>query len=173
MSSTKTLYVLRHATTQNHGASGDKSRHLAPTGIKEADALGQFMVKNKYLPSVALCSSAIRTRETLETLNAHLNITDIRHLDILYSGSTGDYLYEIQQVHDDHDNILIVAHNPCIYELVILLAAQGDDAVLQKASLGYSPASLSVIECVCDKWEDIQPVINTLLNLVNPSDYNS
>lgn len=173
MSNTKTLYVLRHATTQNHGASGDKSRHLASIGVKEADALGKFMIKEAYLPSVALCSSATRTHETLETLNTHLNIQDIRPLDILYSGSTGDYLYEIQKVNDDHDSILIVAHNPCIYELVMLLAAQGTDSMLQRLALGYSPASLSVIECACDKWKNIQPAINTLLNLVNPSDYNA
>ncbi len=93
--------------------------------------------------------------------------------DILYSGSVGDYLYEIQKCDDQYQNILLIAHNPSIYELIILLAAQGSDSVMQRLTEGYSPATLSVIDCVCESWANIQPAENTLSTLTNPMDYNA
>ena len=106
-------------------------------------------------------------------MDPRLKWDNIHFIDILYSGGPGAYLYEIQQISDDHNNILMVAHNPSIYELVILLAAQGHESVMQRLSGGYQPATLSVIECKCEKWADIQPAENELVSLIDPMDYNA
>jgi len=169
----KRLFLLRHAIAVNEMSDGDEGRALAPKGIEDAQALGDYMKHHNYTPDLVLCSSARRTRETLEGVQTHLDAGNVKTLDILYSGSAGDYLYEIQQCDNKYDNILIVAHNPSIYELVRLLAAQGSDSVMQRLSEGYSPASLSVVNCVCEKWADIQPAENTLAAIVNPMDYNA
>ncbi|MCF6275831.1 MAG: histidine phosphatase family protein [Robiginitomaculum sp.] len=171
--SEKRLFLLRHAIAVNEISDGDISRALAPKGKEDARALGQYMLDNSYVPDLVLCSPARRTRETLEGLQNHLEINNINKPDILYSGSTGDYLHEIQQCEDSHQNILIIAHNPSIYELLILLAAQGDDSMMQRLSEGYAPATLSIINCICEKWADIQPAENELYALVNPMDYNA
>jgi len=169
----KRLFLLRHAMAGNALSDGDKARSLAPKGKEDAKALGDYMMRNDFIPDIILCSPARRTRETLEGLQSSLELNNIRTPDILYSGTTGDYLHEIQKCEDKNQNILIIAHNPSIYELVILLAAQGSDTLMQRITEGYPPASLSVIECVCDNWADIQPAENELVNLVNPMDYNS
>lgn len=167
----KRLFLLRHAMALSQGNDGDSGRSLAPKGLEDAQALGRMMVQNGYVPDVVLCSSAVRTRQTLS--EALPDFADAKIVDILYNGSVGDYLYEIQKIDDTHQNILMIAHNPCIYELVILLAAQGHDSVMQRLSEGYSPASLSIIHCECDKWADIQPAVNELVGLSNPMDYNA
>ncbi|PCJ98131.1 MAG: hypothetical protein COA45_08235 [Zetaproteobacteria bacterium] len=168
----KRLFLLRHATALAQTSSGDAERLLAPSGVEDAQALGELMSAEGCVPDAILCSTAMRTRQTLVGVLPEFDQGNVQFLDILYDGSVGDYLYEIQKVSDAYQNILLVAHNPCIYELVILLAAQGHDAVMQRLSEGYRPASFSVIHCACDKWSEIQPAVNELATLVDPMDYN-
>ena len=169
----KRLFLVRHATTQPHAADGDRGRQLTVGGQKEAIALGQMMQQEGFNPDLVLCSPAVRTKQTLEGVTQHLKVGKIKHADILYGGTTGDYLYALQQVSDDVQNIMVVAHNPCIYELVILLAAQGDKSLIQRLFSGYHPGSLSVVQCQESRWSDLQPAVNELIKLVNPADYNS
>lgn len=172
MTVSRRLFLLRHA--QASSISGDdKARSLTPKGRDDAQALGIAMRDKKLIPDYILCSSAMRTKQTLEGIQRTLGIENVSFSDVLYNGSAGDYLHCIQQADDTHQNILIVAHNPSIYDIVILLGGLGPDPVLQRLSEGYSPATLSVIECSCEKWTDIKPVENTLTHILNPFDYNS
>ncbi len=169
----KYLFLLRHAMALPQEGGTDIERDLAPKGTEDAISLGKFMHENSYNPDIALCSPAVRTRETLKNLQENLEISNIEFPEILYSGSTGDYLHEIQKISDKYNNILLLAHNPSIYDLVVLLAAQGNDTVMQRLSMGYKPATFSVVKCKCNNWADIQPVENELVKIVDPMDYNS
>ena len=169
----KRLFLLRHAIALNDMADGDKGRALAPKGKEDAIALGKLMKHKSFTPDIILCSSARRTQETMEGVQQSLNTEKVEMLDILYSGSTGDYLHEIQKVDDAYNDILVIAHNPSIYDLVRLLGAQGTDSVMQRLTEGYQPATLSVINCVCEKWADIQPAENELELITDPMDYNA
>lgn len=169
----KRLFLLRHQQAKNNSGDGDKHRALSSKGKEDAAALGQNMTHKGYTPDLVLCSPALRTKQTWEGIEAFLPCENVLFLDRLYNGSTGDYLYEIQQIEDKYNNILLIAHNPSIYELVILLGAQGDERVLSRLSEGYPPGSLSIIECACEKWADIQPAVNTLIEVKNPMDYNA
>lgn len=169
----KTLFLLRHAMALSDGGAGDKARRLAPRGVEDAEALGRLMAKQNYVPDVVLCSSAVRTRQTFEHLKLNIPTAAIRFEDDLYTGTTGDYLHLIQGISDDYNRVLVVAHNPSIYELVILLAAQGADSVMQRLTEGYHPATLSTVQCKCKTWADIQPAENTLADFTDPMDYNA
>ncbi|MGH1456643.1 MAG: SixA phosphatase family protein [Alphaproteobacteria bacterium] len=171
--STKKLFLLRHAQATSSSSSSDKDRSLTPQGKDDAKALGVEMQKKGFIPDLILCSSALRTKQTLEGLQHSLGVENVEYQDILYNGSTGDYLYQIQQVDDAYNNILFIAHNPSIYELVILLGGMGNDSVMQRLSEGYQPATLSVIDVKAEHWADIQPAENTLLTIKNPMDYNA
>ena len=169
----KRLFLLRHAMACSALSSGDKMRALTPKGKEDAKALGNYMISNGFIPDIVLCSPARRTHKTLECLQSSLELSNICTPNILYSGSAKDYLHEIRKCDDENQNILIIAHNPGIYELIMLLTAQGSDSLMQRITEGYPPTSLSVIECVCDKWEDIKSAENMIVTLVNPMDYNS
>ncbi len=169
----KRIFALRHAMASSDFTDRDINRELTPQGIEDAHKLGETMAKRGYVPDVILCSPARRTKQTLEAVQKAFDDTKTIMPEILYTGSTGDYLHEIQQVSDAHKNILIIAHNPSIYELVILIAAQGEDSVFQKLSQGYAPATLSVIHCACDQWSDIQPAVNELKAMLVTRDYNA
>jgi phosphohistidine phosphatase len=62
------LLLLRHAKSDWSGSCGDHDRPLAPRGRKAAPRMGPFMRKKGYVPAAVLCSTAERTKETLELL---------------------------------------------------------------------------------------------------------
>ncbi|MGH1402695.1 MAG: SixA phosphatase family protein [Alphaproteobacteria bacterium] len=169
----KRLFLLRHAMASSEHSGDDNTRPLAPQGTQDAMALGRYMQHHDFTPDLILCSSARRTRETLDGLSKTLSLETVNFIDILYSGSTGDYLYEIQKADNKHNNILMIAHNPCIYELIRLLAAQGEEHTQQRLMEGYAPATLSVIHCRSSNWSTIQPVENALAHIASPIDYNA
>ena len=169
----KRLFLLRHASTATQSGGSDIDRVLSPKGQEDAAALGKAMQEKGYVPDIILCSPAPRTRQTFDAVRKSVNMPDAHFLEILYSGSAGDYLHEIQQIDEAHQSILLIAHNPSIYELAVLLAAQSDDTVTQRLGLGYQAGALSVLHCPCKKWTDIQPGENELAALLDPMDYNA
>jgi phosphohistidine phosphatase len=70
----KTLYLLRHAKS-DWGDPGldDHDRPLAARGARAAAVVGVHFAQQGYRPSLVLCSSARRTRQTLESLLPHLS----------------------------------------------------------------------------------------------------
>lgn len=170
----KRLFLLRHALAMPAGSSAeDSARPLAPKGEEDATALGLYMAQKGYLPDLILCSTAKRTQQTLQNLQKKLETPAARFLKILYTGRTGDLLSEIQKAEDDKNSILIVAHNPSIYELAVLLGGTGKESLLQRLCDGYRPATLTVLGCPCAHWADIQPQENEVIDLVDPLDYNA
>ena len=169
----KRLFLLRHATALSNSTGGDVERALSPKGIEDATALGSIMRDKSYHPKYVLCSSATRTSETLEALEQSLDFKNIKHLDCLYSGTAGDYLNEIQKISDNQADVLLIGHNPSIYELAVRLVKDDHNSTMQRLSEGYHPASLSVLECQCQKWQDIQFGGNILADFMDPIDYNA
>ncbi len=169
---TKRLYLLRHAHSPSVPGVKDIDRELSQEGVKQAKALGVYMKKNSFAPDMVMCSSAPRTRKTLEGVLQNVPVANVKYFPILYAGSTGDYLAQIQGCDDSYSSIMVVAHNPSIYGLVALLAELGNDALVHRLTTGgYAPATLSVLDVQQEKWADIQPGKCPLLNIVSPKDY--
>ena len=67
MSATKQLFILRHAKSSwdNPGLE-DHERPLAPRGQRSCVVMSEHLRTHAIKPDLVLCSSARRTRETLE-----------------------------------------------------------------------------------------------------------
>lgn len=169
----KTLYLLRHAQASTDHGGDDKSRPLTDQGREDALALGRHIKKIYNHFDLVLCSPAKRTRETLSALQNFYDFDQTEFPEILYNGSTGDYLYEIQKISDKTHSVLFIAHNPSIHELGILLAAQGENNVQGQIREGYPPGSFTKIDIKSNTWQDLQPVENTLIEILKPIDYNA
>jgi len=63
----KTLIILRHAKAE--AGEDDHARRLAERGVREAGQMGAAMAERGIVPQKILCSTARRTRETLESLH--------------------------------------------------------------------------------------------------------
>ena len=71
MANTRTLILLRHAAAGN--APRDHDRPLTDAGNRDAAAAGDWIRDNVGSVDAVLCSTAVRTRQTLAATMARVN----------------------------------------------------------------------------------------------------
>jgi phosphohistidine phosphatase len=169
----KKLFILRHAQAMPVEGTVDKDRHLTPTGVADAKALGRAMKSRGYQPDMVLCSTAARTRETLEGLAESLKTVPVLYIAKIYEGGTGDLFHAVQQADEDVNSLLIIGHNPSIHTLAVRLTQENSPMLINRLAAGYKPGTLSVLECPCKTWKEIKPHQNALVDLLEPLDYNA
>jgi phosphohistidine phosphatase len=65
----RTLYLLRHAKSSwDPPGLPDSERSLAPRGVRDAKRVAKHLRRLGVTAQLVLCSSAVRTRATLEPL---------------------------------------------------------------------------------------------------------
>lgn len=119
------LFILRHAKSDwGSGTTEDRARPLNKRGRKDAPKIGAWMRTHYLYPGWVLCSPATRARETLEAVARELEIQAecIRFLDELYLADVGTLLQILRDIHDEHDSVMLVGHNPGLDHLVTFLS---------------------------------------------------
>src|SRR6476661_6101124 len=93
-----TLYLLRHAKSSWADPTlPDHERPLAPRGRRDAKRIATHLARLGIEPELVLCSSAQRTRETLELLRPALGATPTVRLEAkLYAASAETLLERIR-----------------------------------------------------------------------------
>jgi phosphohistidine phosphatase len=153
----RTLILLRHAkAVRAHEAPSDKARSLTPRGRRDAAAAGAAMEDAGLKPTLALVSTAQRTRETVEHGLANF-VTEQRFEDALYHAAP-------QSIWDafnasDAESIVVVGHNPGIGELASVLIHQAHDGSrLAREFSGHFPtAAFAAFEVKGDLLEAAGP----------------
>jgi len=130
MSGSRTLILMRHATAGHQGASTDHDRPLTAEGLREAADAGDWIRSNLPPVDAVLCSTAVRTRQTLTATRIDAPAT---FSDELYGGGIDDILEQIAAIPDAAAVVLVIGHAPGIpataAELVTIAAlARADDA---------------------------------------------
>jgi phosphohistidine phosphatase len=117
----KTLTLLRHAKAVIPGAAiEDHQRPLAPRGHHAAAAVG----RETKAPELVLCSTSLRTRQTLEDVAAEWKAApEVSFEEGLYLATPEALLRRIGEIDDRFRTAWIVGHNPGIHELALILAA--------------------------------------------------
>ena len=116
------LHLLRHAKTNPHSPTGlDFDRELLPRGYEQINELKNFLKEHPIDPKIILCSSAMRTRQTLAELKDLWPSASIRFIDELYLASKQEILSEICALQTS-DEMLVVGHNEGLSDLVMNLA---------------------------------------------------
>ena len=168
----KNLYLLRHAKS-DWGSPGldDHDRPLAARGERAAAVMGVHFAQQQYQPSLVLCSSALRTRQTLEFLLPHLPgppepVVEER----LYLASSGQLLARLQEVDDGQSGVLLIGHNPGIAELAHALPEKGERGSLRRLASRFPTAAAAVCEFDLERWRDLAPRSGRLLSYATPKD---
>ena len=168
----KTLYLLRHAKS-DWGSPGldDHDRPLAARGERAAAVMGVHFAQQQYQPSLVLCSSARRTRQTLEALLPHLpGQPELAVEERIYLASSGQLLARLQEVDDGQSGVLLIGHNPGIAELAQTLAGSGERASLRRLAARFPTAASAVCEFDLEHWRDLAPGSGRLLAYTTPKD---
>ena len=105
----RTLLLLRHAKSDYPSGVADHDRPLAPRGIREAALAGDWLRSTVPAIDAVLCSTATRTRQTLERTGIEAPVTFV---DRIYDATPGIVLGEINAVDDGVQTLLVIGHEP-------------------------------------------------------------
>ncbi len=169
------LLLLRHAKSDWSKDADDHDRPLSPRGRKAAPEIALYMRNRDYVPEAVLCSTALRTRETLDLLlAAWRKRPEMRFERLLYLADWPVLLANLKKAPPRATPLLLVGHNPGIEQLAIALADQPKDARararLQRLTQKFPTAALAVFDFEITSWRNLRPGSGQLVDYARPKD---
>ncbi len=115
---------MRHAkaVVEGRGLDADPMRELSARGQRDAVLMGRWLAASVYWPDEVLCSSALRTRQTLGAILDQSTVAPaVSYLDELYLAAPETLLEVIAS--SMSERLLLVGHNPGLEQLVAIFGA--------------------------------------------------
>ncbi|MFC7919802.1 SixA phosphatase family protein [Streptomyces cinereoruber] len=164
------IVLLRHAKADWPQVS-DHERPLAERGRSDAPVAGRRLAETGIGFDLALCSTAVRTRETWK-LAVHELPERPRTVyeDRLYEASLGELIALLNDVPDEVSDLLVIGHNPGMHALADALAgrAEGDTATRMNRS-GF-PTSAFAVLAFDGSWKSVEHGVGILVDFWTPHD---
>lgn len=150
------LYIMRHAKSSwAVPGARDFDRELNDRGLADLKKISKIIKDNPITPDKILCSSAIRTRQTLEAItHGFSNEPDITYTERLYSSGLSEYIEMINGV-TDAKSLMIIGHNPMCGSLATSLPGSGVEEELEKIAYKYPTGAISIIDFEVDSWSKV------------------
>ncbi len=154
--------LIRHAKTEQEGPAdqGDHGRRLLPRGEADAQAAGVWLLEQRLVPDLVLCSSSMRTRQTWEQMTAGaegLADVEVEHDRRIYNAGSEELQQVLTEAPEDAGLVAMIGHAPGIPDLVAdLTDAEGSsDEALAALDDGFSTMACAVLEIDGD-WADVR-----------------
>jgi phosphohistidine phosphatase len=158
----KRLVILRHAKSSWKDRDlTDHDRPLNSRGRQAAMAVGHYLRRQAIAPVLVLCSSAARTRQTLELLDLDAQ-SEISVEDGLYGASAGELLARLQRITAAAPSVMVIGHNPGVHDLAVTLT--GDDGQLAS----FPTAAMADLRVAVASWQDLRAGGATLNAFTTP-----
>ncbi|MBY6367846.1 SixA phosphatase family protein [Rhodococcoides corynebacterioides] len=155
----RTLILMRHGKSSYPDGVDDHDRPLDERGRRQAAAAGDWIRAHVGDVEAVICSTATRTRETLERTGIE---ADARFESAIYGGSPEEILAEIAQVDPEVRVLLVVGHAPGVPFTALELADDASDpAAVAWLRSGFPTSALAVLEVPGD-WSDVSVTRATL-----------
>ncbi|MFJ9929229.1 MULTISPECIES: SixA phosphatase family protein [Streptomyces] len=152
------LVVLRHAKSARPEGVPDHRRPLAPRGLRDAPAAGRALAEADLLPDLALCSTAVRARQTWQLASAEWGTPPpVRHEPRLYAADVPALLAVVRETPPEVETLLLVGHNPGLADLVRTLAGDGLDDTLDRLRAKFPTSAIAVLAWHAPGWPALAP----------------
>ncbi len=161
------LILTRHTKSDwDNPLDTDHQRPLNPRGIRAAPLMGAWLAGQGHIPTEALVSDAIRTRQTWALLAPAFGAdVPVRFERALYLAGPDMLLRCIATARAPV--IIVIAHNPGIGELAAQLApTPPEHAGFQR----YPTGATTVLEFDTDEWSKLPRKAARLLDFIVPRD---
>lgn len=153
-----TLIVLRHAKAVSGLGMADVDRPLNDRGRRDAKAAGKHLRADGLIPEFVLCSTATRTRQTLDGLRLGKE-SEISFEPRIYHNDVDTLFDLVRGTGDDVQILLLIGHNPAVHQLVMDLIASDIDRF---------PTSAYAAMNVTPAWADLAPGGGSLTSFWTP-----
>ena len=136
MSDSRVLILMRHAEAAHPGGYRDHDRPLTTHGSRDALAAGQWIRAQVTPVDAVLCSTATRTRQTLEASGI---TAPVEYVDDLYGGGIDDIIEVISHAPAGARTLLVIGHAPGIPATAYELATTAQLSSSYSGSNGTAP----------------------------------
>jgi phosphohistidine phosphatase len=161
----KQLELLRHAKSSWADPDiADHDRPLNARGRAAAALVGRHMHEQTPPPDLVLCSTATRTRQTLQLLELGAG-AQVRFEDELYGAGAAGLLARLKAVPATVGTVLLVGHNPGIEDLTRMLDRDGLTSVPK-----FPTAALAVLGFDIGAWNELDPGTGHVVGFFTPRD---
>ena len=164
------LILLRHAKTEAAPpGQKDLSRALLERGRKDAVRIGAYMATHALTPDRVLVSPARRTQETWKHLSsAFTPAPAATTIEKLYEATPHAILAAIKDAPASAHTLLVVAHNPGLHEVALMLIASGDIDARERLHEKLPTSGLAIVDFAIDDWNRLHPQSGRLERFVSP-----
>jgi phosphohistidine phosphatase len=168
-SRSRTVILLRHGKSSwSDSTLADIDRPLAPRGERAARKLAKYIRRRRIRPALVLCSPALRTRKTLEAVEASLGKRCVVEVvPELYAASEQELLERLQALSESVSSVMLIGHNPGLQDLALLLASRG--ACLPQLEEKFPTGALATLVVRSESWTALGPGEAELVDYVVPS----
>jgi phosphohistidine phosphatase len=162
------LHLLRHAKSSAKGDVEDYQRPLSARGRKTARRVSKNLSAKLGAVDLVLCSSARRTRETLDFVLDEFSPRPRTLVeDELYLASREKLAARLGRLDARNVNVLLIGHNPGLHELAVALADENSPAFRALAS-GKFPTGAFVSFRVPADWSVLGSSRHELISYTTP-----
>ena len=147
--SPRQLILMRHAKSDwSDSTLSDHERPLNHRGKAAAPLMGRWLAEIDAVPELILCSTATRTRETVELLvDTWTRKPEVSYSNDLYLAHPETILKAASSDGCGVTRLMIIAHNPGIASLVGTLAGEMMD---------MPTAATAVFEAAIPDWDQLR-----------------
>lgn len=147
--------MLRHAKSDYPDGVADHDRPLADRGIREAALAGDWIRANVPAVDAVLCSTATRTRQTLDRTGI---TAPVQYVDRIYDATPGAVIDEINGMEAHFTaqvrTLLVVGHEPAMSSVALGLADGRNPAAAARMSLKFPTSAIAVLRTAAP-WADL------------------
>ncbi|MFF4102911.1 SixA phosphatase family protein [Streptomyces sp. NPDC001903] len=148
------IVVVRHAKAVPKHIKDDIDRELVDRGRHDAAQAGRRLARSGVGIDLALCSPALRTRQTWQLMLPELSAPPTTvYEDRLYHADTDDLLRLVAGTSSGLTGLVVVGHNPGVRELVTRLCGDGPEQLAQRVHSGFPKSAYAVLTMAGD-WEE-------------------
>ncbi|MFF8292346.1 SixA phosphatase family protein [Streptomyces sp. NPDC016309] len=164
------IVLLRHAKADWPQVS-DHERPLAERGRKDAPVAGRRLAETGIAFDLALCSTAVRTRETWKLAVQELpQRPKTVYEERLYEASPGEIIALLNETPEDVNDLVVIGHNPGMHAVADALAGSADGDTLARMNQGAFPASAFAVVGFSGSWKSVEHGVGKLLSYWAPHD---
>jgi len=163
----RVIHLLRHAKSSwADDTLADHERPLARRGVRDAKRMAAHMLALRVDPDLVLCSSAVRTRQTLDLVTPSIADAPVQIEDDLYGASADALLERLRAVPESVRAVLFIGHNPGLQDLAVRLAASGPR--LEDLTTKFPTGALATLALGSQTWPNVQQGDASLVDFTVP-----
>ena len=162
------LLLMRHAHTEQSPEKRDFERMLTDQGKAEAMEAANFLHLHQIDKIVV--SYVKRTMQTADLIQEKVTISEIEVITELYDGNQEEVLHLLCNQEDRYKNILVIGHNPLIYNISLQLANNESPEFDFLSHSSMPHARIVVINFPSiNSWKNLKNHKGTIIKIFTPS----